>query len=347
MPINNNLFGVFKSFKLSGNRVVASSVSRNRSMDANPVNFVQGTPKARVMDIKGVSESISISAPLLVGAGSSVDGRFVANKKIEEILSPNTAKLPLLQSAQFSVSADSSNVELTLESDGDPNNVEAFEIRSDEVPELNPDLGPTRLAKFYDFRVQIGQRKYFIISASINVSATIDKQYFFIPGDWNDYRGWGNPNLVADPITVPGVGSTNLTIERTGGSGITFQPGTQFGFLGISSLQISGNGQAAVLMEDLNSDGDFTDTDESINLSLKSGTSDMTLQDPGISRYENANFKIEIFDPAWLAAYGPGLGWTSFLSPSIDVSKSVVTTSNFSLTPGLLTVNFDFKCWVK
>lgn len=347
MPINNNLFGVYKSFKLSGNRIVASSVTRNRSMDANPVNYVQGTPKARVMDIKGVTESLSISAPLFVGTGSSVDGRNIANLKIEEILNPNTAKLPLLSSANFSISADSSSVELSLESDGDPNNVEAFEIRSDEVPELDPSLGPTRLAKFYDFRVQIGQRKYFIISASLNVQANIDKQYFFIPGNWDDYRGWGDPNKAADPITDSGVGSTNITITRSGGSGITFQPGTQFGFLGISSLQISGNGQAAVLMEDLNSDGDFTDTDESINLSLKPGTTDMTLQDPGIVRYENTNFKIEIFDPAWLTAYPAGLGWTSFLSPSIDTSKSIVNTSNFSLTPGLLTVNFDFKCWIK
>lgn len=347
MPINNNLFGVYKSFKLSGNRVVASSVSRNRSMDANPVNYVQGTPKARVMDIKSVSESLSVSAPLFVGAGSSVDGRYIANLKIDEILSPSTAKLPLLSSATFNIGADSSSVELNLESDGDPNNVDAFEIRSDEVPELNPDLGPTRLAKFYDFRVQIGQRKYFIISATLSVNANIDKQFFFIPGDWNDFRGWGDPTKVGDPITDSGIGSTNITITRSGGSGITFQPGTQFGFLGVSSLQISGNGQAAVLMEDLNTDGDFTDTDESINLSLKPGTTDITLQDPGISRYENTTFRIEIFDPKWRDAYPAGLGWTSFLSPKLDISKSIVNTSNFSLTPGLLTVSFDFKCWVK
>lgn len=351
MPINNNLFGVYKSFLLSGNKVVAQSVSRNRQMDASPVNYVQGTPKARVMDIKGVTETLTVQAPLFVGSGSSVDGRYIANTKIEEILNPQTASLPLLSSAQFQIGAEEASVSLTLESDGDPNNLAAFSISSNEIEELNPDNGPTRLAKFYDFRVQIGKRKYFIMSANLTVTAQTDKKYFFIPGDWDDYRGWGNPEYGYPSIEtnpdITGTGSTNIIIEREGGSAIEFQPGTQFPFLGISGIQIAGSGQAAVLLEDLNSDGSFTDADEAINLSLEPGTTDMTLQDPGYSRYENAQFRIEIFDPAYYDAYPAGMGWTSFLTPQIDTSKSIVNTSNFSLTPGVMTVDFDFICWVK
>lgn len=346
MPINNNLFGVYKSFLLSGNKVVAQSVTRNRNMNASPVNYVQGTPKARVMNITGVEETLTVQAPLFVGSGSSVDGRFIANAKINEILNPTTAQLPILQSANFQIGAENASVSLTLVNDGDPNNTTAFSISSNEIEELNPDNGPTRLAKFYDFRVQIGQRKYFIISANLNVTAQTDKQYFFIPGDWNDYRGWGNPALGIDP-DVTGTGSTNITIQRAGGSGITFQPGTQFPFLGISGIQIAGSGQAAVLLEDLNSDGDFLSADESINLSLTPGTTDMTLQDPGYSRYENAQFRIEIFDPAYYDAFPAGSGWTSFLTSQIDTSKSIVNTSNFNLSPGLMTVDFNFICWVK
>jgi hypothetical protein len=313
-------------------------------MQASPVNYVQGTPKARVMDIQGVTETLSLTAPIFVGCGSSVDGRFLANTKINEILSPSTAKLPLLTNATFNIGEQQSSVSITLESDGDPNNSTAFEIRSDEVPELSPiaPYGPTRLAKFYDIRVQIGQRKFFVMSATITVQAQSTKANFFIPGDWGDYRGWG---------VYGGTGSTQLTLvnedlsARTG-TGVTFQPGTQFPFLGISSIQITGSGKAAVLLEDLNTDNDFTDVNESINLSLQTGTTDMTLQNPGFADTEAQNFVIEIYDPVWAAGGGAGVGWSSLLPGTINLTKSIVNTSNFSLGTGLLTVDFGFLCYV-
>jgi hypothetical protein len=344
MPINNILFGVYISFKISGNRVVADNLQRNRQMTASPVNYVQGTPKARVMDIQGVTETLSLTAPIFVGCGSSVDGRFLANTKINEILNPSTATLPLLTNATFNIGEQQSSVSLTLESDGDPNNSTAFQIRSDEVPELSPiaPYGPTRLAKFYDIRVQIGQRKFFVMSATITVQAQSTKANFFIPGDWGDYRGWG---------VYGGTGSTQLTLKnedlsaRTG-TGVTFQPGTQFPFLGISSIQITGSGKAAVLLEDLNTDNDFTDVNESINLSLQTGTTDMTLQNPGFADTEAQNFVIEIYDPVWAAGGGAGSGWSSLLPGTINLTKSIVNTSNFSLGTGLLTVDFGFLCYV-
>jgi hypothetical protein len=313
-------------------------------MTASPVNYVQGTPKARVMDIQGVTETLSLTAPIFVGCGSSVDGRFLANTKINEILNPSTATLPLLTNATFNIGEQQSSVSLTLESDGDPNNSTAFQIRSDEVPELSPiaPYGPTRLAKFYDIRVQIGQRKFFVMSATITVQAQSTKANFFIPGDWGDYRGWG---------VYGGTGSTQLTLvnedlsPRTG-TGVTFQPGTQFPFLGISSIQITGSGKAAVLLEDLNTDNDFEDTNEAINLSLKTGTTDMTLQNPGFADTEAQNFVIEIYDPVWAAGGGAGVGWSSLLPGTINLTKSIVNTSNFTLGTGLLTVDFGFLCYV-
>lgn len=344
MPINNNLFGVYKSFKISGNRVVADNLQRNRQMTASPVNYVQGTPKARVMDIQGVTETLSLTAPIFVGCGSSVDGRFLANTKINEILNPSTATLPLLTNATFNIGEQQSSVSLTLESDGDPNNSTAFQIRADEVPELSPvaPYGPTRLAKFYDIRVQIGQRKFFVMSATITVQAQSTKANFFIPGDWGDYRGWG---------VYGGTGSTQLTLKNDdlsprSGTGVTFQPGTQFPFLGISSIQITGSGKAAVLLEDLNADNDFEDANEAINLSLQTGTTDMTLQNPGFADTEAQNFVIEIYDPVWAAGGGAGVGWSSLLPGTINLTKSIVNTSNFTLGTGLLTVDFGFLCYV-
>ena len=180
------------------------------------------------------------------------------------------------------------------------------------------------------------------MSATITVQAQSTKANFFIPGDWGDYRGWG---------VYGGTGSTQLTLKnedlsaRTG-TGVTFQPGTQFPFLGISSIQITGSGKAAVLLEDLNTDNDFTDVNESINLSLQTGTTDMTLQNPGFADTEAQNFIIEIYDPVWAAGGGAGSGWSSLLPGTINLTKSIVNTSNFSLGTGLLTVDFGFLCYV-
>ena len=181
------------------------------------------------------------------------------------------------------------------------------------------------------------------MSATITVQAQSTKANFFIPGDWGDYRGWG---------VYGGTGSTQLTLKnedlspRTG-TGVTFQPGTQFPFLGISSIQITGSGKAAVLLEDLNTDTDYTDANESINLSLQTGTTDMTLQNPGFADTEAQNFIIEIFDPVWQAAAASGgIGWSSLLPGTINLTKSIVNTSNFTLGTGLLTVDFGFLCYV-
>ena len=90
MPINNNFYGVYKSLQIDNRKVVVTSAKRDRDMDASAVNYIQGTPKARVMNIGGVTETITLESPVLVGAGSSVDGRYLANKKLEEILISGT-----------------------------------------------------------------------------------------------------------------------------------------------------------------------------------------------------------------------------------------------------------------
>ena len=41
-----------------------------------------------------------------------------------------------------------------------------------------------------------------------------------------------------------------------------------------------------------------------------------------------------------------GTSWEN-LMPSVDLSRSVVHSSNFNVNSGLLTVDFDFTCWVK
>ena len=348
MPLNNNFLGIYKTVKINGKRVALNSFNRNLNMETNSQPYLIGTQKSKVLNIGGVSESLVLSSNLLVGSGASVDGRSLANTKILEILDAENAQLPVMSSFDYSIGSDNCTVTINLESDGNPNNTSVFEIRSDDIPELDPSNGETRLAKFYDFRVRIGQRECFIISGNISFKSEIDKKYFIIPGYWSDYRGWGDPNIAGNAITNSSIGSTNITIS---GNGVTYQTGTQFPFFGIGPLIVSGSGKAAVFLENLTDNGgtgssSFLDSGETTNLNLKTGTTDLTLQDPGIVRYENVDLKLDIYDQAYYDAYPAGMGWTSLLPSVLDLSKCVVHTSNFNLNPGMMTVDFNFTSWI-
>jgi hypothetical protein len=322
MPINNNLFGVYKSLRVDGNVVVASSASRNRSMTTASKNFIQGTPKARILDIGGTKEQITIDAPILLGGGSAVDGRNLANNRLDSLLNPTTATLPILSRAVYTVNQSGGNVSITLESDGDPESNTVFEVRSSEVTELDPIANtPTRQARFFDFRVTIGTRSYYIMEASVTVEANTEEAYFLIPGG----------------VSIDGSG--NLTPATSNVGGVTWKLGKQFPFLGINGIKISGKGKAAVVLRDINSDGDYLDTNESTNINLTSGSSDITFQKPGLVVSADANFQLEIADPA-------NSDWIPLLPDTIDLTRSVVTTENFRVETGLLTVDFDFYCWV-
>lgn len=348
MPLNNDFLGIYKTLKINNKRVAATSFTRNLQMETASNSLLVGTQKTKILNIGGVSESLTLNTNILIGSGSSVDGRSFANTKILEILDIETSKLPLMNSLDYSIGSDSCTVSVGLESDGNPSDTSIFEIRSDDIPELDPANGETRLAKFYDFRVRIGKRECFILSGSINFKIDLDKKYFIIPGYWSDYRGWGDPNLAGLASTNTAIGSTNITIS---GNGVTYQTGTQFPFFGIGALTVSGNGKAAVFLENLTDNGGtgsstFFDDGETTNLSLKANTTDLTLQDPGIIRYENLDLKFDIFDQAYYDAYPAGLGWTSLFPPILDLSKCVVHTSNFSLNPGMMTVDFNFTSWI-
>jgi hypothetical protein len=340
MPLNNNLFGVYKSLKVSGVTYVAESATRKVEMEVDAKNYVQGSPKSRVLNIGGTKESISITAPILVGGGQSVDGRSLANTKISEILDPNNASLPVLESATYKVSPEGASVTINLKSDGDPgSNTDTtprpFEVSGREIEELKPNSagGPSRVARFYDFRVQIGNRKYFIMEATLNVNASVTEAYFLVPND----------PAITDAVT-------QARITQTIGGNIA--AGYQFPFLGISGIKISGQGKAAVVLKDVPGTANYGDYyffdydteggtfDESLNLGLGRGQSDITFQRPGVAVYEAQTFRLEIYDPI-------GAEWTNLLPASIDLSKTVVNSSNFSVSTGVLTVDFDFFCWVQ
>jgi len=205
MPINNDILGIYKAVYIrtssggAGYSYIVESASRSVTIDAQPKTMMIGSPKTRIMDIGGASESISIQAPILIGGGSRWDGRSLASDKINEILDPTNASLPVLKSAEYSINEGGGSVSITLEGDGDTGigTSSFWVVQSNQPhPSLDPTAsgigystaGATRVARFYDFRAQIGNRIYFIQEASISVNVETSKAYFINPYNFN------NPN---------------------------------------------------------------------------------------------------------------------------------------------------------
>lgn len=339
MPINNDILGIYKSVFITvaggtARSYIVESASRSITIDASPKVLMQGSPKTRIMDVGGVTETISIQAPILIGGGASADGRSIATQKINEILDPTSATLPILKSASYSINEGGGSVSLTLESDGDVGTgTSAFFVVNSNTPHpsLNPvgtggsgttAFGPTRVARFYDFRAQIGDRKFFIQEASVEVSVETQKTYFINPYDF------------ADPdagYKLTGNGGTSLP-SVFGGSGISYKYGTQFPHIGVNGLTISGKGKGAVVVG---------------STYASETTAGVTTQSAGrtvLASAGSVTFALEIAEQTGFNMSAAPV-WASLI-PGIGLSKAMINATNFSVSTGILTVDFDFICYV-
>jgi len=312
MPVNNNIFGVNKTLQIAGSLILAASANRRLTMQVQNKPLIQGTPKTRILDIGGVTEEITIDSPILIGGAAAYDGRTLLNNRLNDYLgNPANATLPLLKSANISINQQQANVDLNLISDGDPANANVFLVTDLQIPELDPSSsgGPTRLARFYDFRVYLAGYYYFVTDARISVEVDSQNLYFLTP--------------------------YNETV------------GNQFPTVGISAIKISGSGKAAALLQDPNSsDPYFQNPGDDYNAEayLTTNNYPLTLQHSGLVDYVNTgpndgSFAIQIYN---------GSAWVDLFSgTSIDLSYSVLSKSEFRVEPGLMTVDFAFNCWVK
>jgi hypothetical protein len=271
---------------------------------------------------------------MLIGGGAAYDGRALVGNKITEILNPATATLPILKSASYSISEGGGSVSVTLESDGNAasGNSGFYLVNSTTPhPSLNPvgtggsgttAFGPTRVARFYDFRAKIGGRQYFIQEANVDVNVETSKAYFINPYDFTDpnngYRYSGGGGTV-----IPSV---------LGGFGISWAYGSQFPHIGVNGITISGKGKGAVVVG---------------STYASETTAGITTQTAGktiLASTEDVTFALEI---AGGTGGNPGVvaTWQDLIA-GIGLSKSIINATAFSVSTGILTVEFDFMCYV-
>jgi hypothetical protein len=328
-------------------------------MDVRPEELVQGTPKNRVFNIGGIEEDISLEAPVLIGGGANIDGRNLLIGQIANALLPTGATFPLLENATMSISAQGgAHCSIRMISDGGPEGAEAFTIYPNVPDGFTDDLGhnfghnvpsyrldptitaggqtPTRVATFYDFRVNLAGYFFYVMDCNVQVNVGVEK-LFFLGGAGNDPLRGGPDPFTSDEMA-------------------TYNWGTQRPWIGVKSIAVSGSGTAAVLLEDLQGDYNFFASDygtnyqppeDSVNVEMKEIINELTLQSPGVTNSAPSTFTIEIWDPVgatWRSVFAP-IGDPT--NPIVDLSKSIVSGADFKVSPGVLTVNFQFHCWVK
>lgn len=331
MPLMNEFFGVYKTLKIGDSFIIVSNASRDRSMEVEAKNFVQGTALNKIMNIGKVSETITINAPILIGGGSVIDGRTLMNDQIDNAMLRTGAVLPILESARINLSEKQGSITLTLQSDGDPANSNVFQVTDHAAEDLtngvvtdvlNPLIHtPTRTANFLDFRVSLAGYMYYILEANISVNVTVTKQVFIA----------GKDGTTSDGNPIPDPNPYNF--------------GTQYPWLGVSGITISGGGKAGALLKDNDSDKLYQTSGEAVNVNLGDGT-ELTIQQPGCTTTVDVDFAIEVYNcdtNEWVGLFRKSGASTDLF----DLSQSLLTKANFSVTPELLTVDFEFKCYVQ
>lgn len=368
MPIRNELSGVFKTIQFNGKTFIVESVEKNKTMDITAKNYIQGTAENRILNVGLAHETFNVKTPILVGGGAAIDGRHLLNTQITNALKRKGAVLPILDSANLSVSDSGGAITLSLKSDANPNNSNTFSILDSKNPPIEldptqPGINPTREATFYDFRVRFGPFFAFILSSSVDFKVLTSEKTFL-----GGLTGGGD--------VIPGTGALNEPARPSSFNSATANPynwGTQYPWYAVSGVELTGRGQAAVLLSDADGVPDsvtpegvdqyFTNAvtylpaPDGRNIAINyipwpdtqppGETTDITFQSPGWVDITSQGVFFQVFNAtasdvgAWVDLFSDDLG-----NPLFNFNKSMIKAAKINVSKEMITVDFDFYAYV-
>lgn len=341
MPINNDFYGVYKfatirttnsTLGTGKNPYIIKDIGDNEDMDVKAIFYMQGTPLTKVLDIGGTSQDFSVNADVLVPIPNSTTTVMDGLQLLNDLTAlqytggfPNNT-LPLMTSASIKIGEQATTVNINLMSDGDPNNsLNVYEI--DHGAQAQSHIATTgleeglRVAKWYDFFVDIGGLKYFVKSADISIKIKNLKNNFL------------------------GVYPENYRIPTDGLNDGTFQyddsySGWQFPFIGVGGIEIDINGQAAIAINNITGAAinyNHTDTLITSNVADLLAASNVTLQHTGQFNTTTNNFNI----------YYTGSSTLSGVLPSFfAINRAVINKKQCKFTADEMVADFSAKLYV-
>lgn len=354
MPLNNFFYGVYKFAVIRTTRnsvsdkypYIIESLNVNDTMAASAKFFMQGTPQTKILDIGNVKEEFRIKAPILVTSDSQSNGDLLDGLQLMwDMVSqqytatglPNNA-LPLMSKCDVSITSDLSEVNITLLSDGDPNNsVNVYEISSGATAQgyisTTGIANAARVAKNYDFFMNFGGLKCFVKNATLSID---------IKSSEHSFLGVYNSGTIAGDYSVPQDGLNNgvfvpFPCDRT-------YSGWQFPFIAVGGIEITVTGKAVVSIDDdgnaINYQNNTTTTSDVDTLLSRSN---VTLQKSGELTTTTDNF--DIFFSGRGTTYDPD-ALSGVLPPLFRLNKGVITAKNYSFSANEMTTDFTAKIYV-
>lgn len=246
MPIDNTRFGLWKVFSYGGKKYVVENASESVKQEISPKQYIMGTAMPRVLEVKGATAEMEITAPLLVHNISQRTGGFIAGGGIGAVdyvqdgftmvtqhgsfsgsgtMSPTFTADPffLFRNVTFSVSNDAGasykisaigdyNAFLSENSAAPVTNQFGLSNPNPAVPSDYPTVANTvyRVASFYDIVVNIGGGfSSYVQDLTVSIDYTI-QPYSFI-GQLDQRMNYG---ISAMSATVSGtaIGSTRVPL---------------------------------------------------------------------------------------------------------------------------------------
>jgi hypothetical protein len=340
MPLNNFFYGIYNIASLNSigstpQPYIIKNLTVDDTMDSKAEFYMQGTLLPKILNIGHTKESFNVESPILVSTSSVnssnalKDGRqllfdFVNYKYGTTVGQINYAgnafnSLPMIESITINIGVDESNVNMSLLSDGDPNNSYNIYNIKKGTSGLVTSVGlnnNARVAKNWDFYVNLGGILYFVENAKITLKVASSEKNFLgaypfvynqVPPD-TTYSNWQFPFIAQGGITIEASGKASISIDANNDSINFVNPVSPPNSYPITS-------RAGLL-----------------------AAANVTLQDAGVFTPGAGSFQV------WLA--NANSAPIQMIPNALTITNAIVTKKNASFGPQNMEVDFSLLAYV-
>jgi hypothetical protein len=351
MPLNNFFYGIYNIASLNSigstpQPYIIKNLTVDDTMDSKSEFYMQGTLLPKILSIGHTKESFNVESPILVSTSSVnssnalKDGRqllfdFVNYKYGTTVGQINYAgnafnSLPMIESITINIGVDESNVNMSLLSDGDPNNSYNIYNIKKGTSGLVTSVGlnnNARVAKNWDFYVNLGGILYFVENAKITLKAASSEKNFL-----------GAYPFVYNQVPADGLNNGVYTPPDTTYSN------WQFPFIAQGGITIEASGKASISIDANNDSINFVNPvspPNSYPITSRAGllaAANVTLQDAGVFTPGAGSFQV------WLA--NANSAPIQMIPNALTITNAIVTKKNASFGPQNMEVDFSLLAYV-
>jgi hypothetical protein len=351
MPLNNFFYGIYNIASLNSTGTtpqpyIIKNLTVDDTMDSKAEFYMQGTLLPKILNIGHTKESFTVESPILVSTSSVnssnalKDGRqllfdFVNYKYGTTVGQINYAgnafnSLPMIESITINIGVDESNVNMSLLSDGDPNNSYNIYNIKKGTSGLVTSVGlnnNARVAKNWDFYVNLGGILYFVENAKITLRAASSEKNFL-----------GAYPFVYNQVPADGLNNGVYTPPDTTYSN------WQFPFIAQGGITIEASGKASISIDANNDSINFVNPvspPNSYPITSRAGllaAANVTLQDTGVFTPGAGSFQV------WLA--NANSAPIQMIPNALTITNAIITKKNASFTPQMMEVYFSLLAYV-